>query len=245
MSAALLLGVFAPAAVLHGMVGIGFPLITTAALALFMPMPQAVALTLLPTLLLNLTSLLPLHSLPAVIRRYALLALASVVGSLLGVYLLLILPAAWLQLALALATGFYVLHSLRRDLPAPPRGLPATLLLGLLAGVVGGATNAMSSILMMVLLAQSRDRHEIAQTANLCFALSKLVQLVVLWPVLQTLPLGWAMMGALCLVAIIGLLAGLALRQRMAFRHFRLLCLLVLSVLALLMGWRGLQGVLG
>ena len=156
MSAALLLGVFAPAAVLHGMVGIGFPLITTAALALFMPMPQAVALTLLPTLLLNLTSLLPLHSLPAMIRRYALLALASVVGSLLGVYLLLILPAAWLQLALALATGFYVLHSLLRDLPAPPRGLPATLLLGLLAGVVGGATNAMSSILMMVLRAQSR-----------------------------------------------------------------------------------------
>jgi len=245
MSASLLLGIFALAAVLHGMVGIGFPLITTAALALVMPLPQAVALTLLPTLLLNMGSLLPPHSLPAVIRRYAPLALASVAGSLLGVYLLLILPAAWLQLALALATGFYVLSSLRRDLPALPQGLPATLLLGLLAGVVGGATNAMSSILMMVLLAQSRDRHEIAQAANLCFALSKLVQLLVLWPVLQQLPLGWDMIGLLCLAAVIGLLAGLALRQRMAFGHFRLLCLLVLSVLALLMGWRGLQGLLG
>ena len=165
--------------------------------------------------------------------------------TLLGVYLLQILPAAWLQLALALATGFYVLSSLRRDLPALPQGLPATLLLGLLAGVVGGATNAMSSILMMVLLAQSRDRNEIAQAANLCFALSKLVQLLVLWPVLQQLPLGWDMIGLLCLAAVIGLLAGLALRQRMAFGHFRLLCLLVLSVLALLMGWRGLQGLLG
>ena len=54
MSAALLTLVFALAALLHGIAGIGFPLVLTSVLSLQMGMKEAVVLTAIPILLVNI-----------------------------------------------------------------------------------------------------------------------------------------------------------------------------------------------
>lgn len=237
-STAFLALVFAGAALLHGMVGIGFTLIPTAILALNMPMQQAVTLTVLPMLLINSISVMTGSAVWPILRRHSLLALTSVVGSFAGVKLLLILPSAWLQLALALLIVLYIIAAVRQlqlSLPARPW---ITACFGFAAGMVGGATNAMSSVLMMYLLARSHDKNEIAQAANLCFALAKVVQLIMLWPFLMAMAIPTSLLLWPSLVAIVALLGGVWLRRRIPFVRFRQLSLMILAVLAVLMVYK-------
>ncbi len=232
---ALLLG---GAALLHGITGIGITLIPTAVLAMRMDMTAAVTLTLLPMLLINLLSITIGGPVWPVLRRYSLLAVTSVAGSLIGVQLLLWLPSSWLKLALAALIGAYVLMAWRQIRLTLPHHPLFTALFGLAGGVVGGATNAMSSVLLMYLLARSENKNEIAQAGNLCFALSKLVQLLVLWPLLRQAAIPLPLLLWPSLAAAIALVAGIWLRRRIPFAHFRQLSLLILSLLALMMVWQ-------
>lgn len=232
--------VFAGAALLHGMVGIGFTLIPTAILALNMGMQEAVVLTVLPMLLINSISVLTGGAVWPILRRYTLLALSSIAGSFIGVKLLLMVPSAWLQLALALLIVLYVSLALRQSNFRLPENRSLTVAFGLAAGIVGGATNAMSSVLMMYLLAQSRDKNEIAQAANLCFALAKVVQVIMLWPLLRQMDIAASLLLWPSMVAVAALLAGVWLRKHIPFQRFRQLSLLILSLLALMMLYKSL-----
>ena len=91
------------AALLHGISGLGFPLLLTAILATFMPMKVAVAISLWPTLLLNVLSIASAgwRQTANILRRYARLAASSVLGSFVGMALLVHLPQAWFQVLLA------------------------------------------------------------------------------------------------------------------------------------------------
>lgn len=236
--------IFAAAALLHGMSGIGFPLITTSVLSLSHTMQQAVVLTLLPTLLINGISMAGgTHGFVQIVRDYGWLAVGSVAGSLLGVRLLLLLPSAPLQLALAVVIMLYIALSLKPRQWQLPQGGAAALLFGLAAGVVGGATNAMSPVLMMYLLAVSRDQNRIAQAANLCFFLGKLTQLAVLYPHLAALhPADIRVAAYGSLLAVVFLWMGSKLRQRVSYLVFRRLSLLILGVLSLLLFYKGITG---
>lgn len=239
-SAALLALVLAGAALLHGMVGIGVTLIPTAVLAMTMDMQRAVVLTLIPMLLINLLSLVGGRSLGLVLRRYGVLAVCSVIGSLIGVQLLLLLPQAWLQLSLAVVMALYVFSAVWQVRLVLPRHPLVGAAFGLAGGVVGGAANAMSAVLMMYLLAQSQDKDEIAQAANLCFALGKLAQLWMLWPILTHMAIPLPLLLWPSVAAVAALLLGVWLRRRIPFQRFRQLSLVILSLLALMMAYKSL-----
>ena len=243
-TAALLTLVLAGAALLHGMVGIGVTLIPTAILAMSMDMQAAVVLTLIPMLLINLLSLVSGGSIWPVLRRYSVLAVCSVIGSFIGVKLLLWLPQAWLQLGLAAVMTLYVMTAWRQVRLTLPKHLAVGALFGLAGGIIGGATNAMSSILMMYLLAQSQDKDEIAQAGNLCFALGKLAQLWMLWPLLVAMEIPVPLLVWPSAAAVAALLAGVWLRRRIPFYRFRQLSLLILSLLALMMVYKSLTSLL-
>ena len=236
--------IFAAAAVLHGMVGIGFTLIPTSVLALQMDMKEAVALTVLPMLLINTLSMITGGAVLPILRRYTLLAVMSVAGSFIGVKLLLVLPSAWLQLALALLIMLYVLSALSQNTFRLPEKHTVTALFGLLAGIIGGATNAMSSVLMMYLLARSSDKNEIAQAGNLCFALAKVVQVIMLWPLLQQMAVPPSLLIWPSIVAVAALFVGIWLRKRIPFVRFRQLSLAILSILALMMIYKSFNTLL-
>ncbi|REF27317.1 hypothetical protein BDD26_2084 [Xenorhabdus cabanillasii] len=227
---------FITAALLHGISGIGFPIASTTALSLFIPLKEGVILALWPTLLINVLSVISGGKIGPILHKYSLLALFSLLGSFIGAKLLFWVNPAYLQLLLSGVIAFYIISSVCSNnfhLPASPIILA---LFGLVAGVIGGATNAMSPILIMCLLAMSNDRHEIARAANLCFLLGKISQLVVLrneafelfssdclWPVLLLTGL-----------SVLFFFIGTRLRTRISAQYFRWLMLILLGVLAVM-----------
>ncbi|PHM70150.1 sulfite exporter TauE/SafE family protein [Xenorhabdus sp. KJ12.1] len=227
---------FITAALLHGISGIGFPIASTTALSLFMPLKEAVVLALWPTLLINVLSVISGGKIGPILHKYSLLALFSLVGSFIGAKLLFLVNPAYLQLLLSGIIAFYIINSIRSTNLRLSTNPVILSLFGLVAGIIGGATNAMSPILIMCLLAMSSDRHEIARAANLCFLLGKISQLVVLrneafelfssdylWPVLL-----------LTVLSVLFLFIGTRLRTRISAQHFRGLMLILLGVLAVM-----------
>ena len=171
-----LLAIVAVSGLLQGLSGFAFPMLMTMLLTMFMPFQTAVAWTILPSLLLNGVSMLHGVGLRTLLQRYAVFAGLATVGSLLGVYVLLLVEALWLQLLLAVVMIWYVGRAWLRPAPLQVSTMPVWQLnsLGFLAGVVGSATNAMAPILMIALLAMNKGRRETIQVANLFFIFSKL-----------------------------------------------------------------------
>ena len=113
MQSIILTIVFIIAAILHGIAGMAFPMLATTSLAFIMPLSKVVALVALPSLLMSLLVLCT-HNQKSIgqeiidyLKNYKLLVISSVVGSILGVKLLLILPISWLYLLMASITFYY------------------------------------------------------------------------------------------------------------------------------------------
>lgn len=110
--------IFIVAAILHGITGMGFPLLGTSALTFVMPLSKVVALVALPSLLMSLLVLCSNNKksfwqeIVYYLKTYQLLAISSVIGSILGVKLLLILPISWLFVLMASVTLYYSLNGL-------------------------------------------------------------------------------------------------------------------------------------
>ena len=124
-------------------------------------------------------------------------------------------------------------------------GVINTALFGLLAGVIGGATNAMSTILMMYLLSASDDKNTIAKVGNMCYFLGKVAQIIVLREPIMALSSGeWQLITLLSVLSIAALLVGIRLRRYLPQARFRQLILLILIVLGIRVGWQGITALL-
>ncbi|MGO2340658.1 MAG: sulfite exporter TauE/SafE family protein, partial [Psychrobacter sp.] len=110
-----LIVIFAMASLLHGISGLGVTLVTTTALASMYPLPHAIVLVIFPSLLLNAMTWLAgggrtiWQNFIYYGRRYWLLALTSLLGSIVGAKLLLWIDSAYILLLLAAVIGFYVI----------------------------------------------------------------------------------------------------------------------------------------
>lgn len=244
----LLLAIFAFASLLHGISGLGVTLVTTSALASIYPLPQAIVLVIFPSLLLNAMTWLSgggrslWQNFSYYGRRYWLLALMSLLGSLLGAKLLLWVDSAYILLILALVIGFYVITSLLGKQIRLPNTQPMLIIVGISAGIIGGATNAMSTILMMYLLSASDDKDTIAKVGNMCYFLGKIAQIIVLRePIMALSGSEWQLIVLLSLLSIAALLIGIRLRRYLPQARFRQLILLILSVLGIRVGWQALS----
>ena len=239
-----LLAIVAVSGLLQGLSGFAFPMLMTMLLTMFMPFQTAVAWTILPSLLLNGVSLLQGVDVRTLVRRYAVFAGLATLGSLLGVYVLLLVEALWLQLLLAVVMIWYVGRAWLKPAQRHPPPMPQWQMnsLGFLAGVVGSATNAMAPILMIALLAMNKGRRETIQVANLCFILSKLCQFVGLYVGGQWL-FTWQdadMMVAVCVVALLFWFVGFKWQQRLSPVLFQKVVLLMLAAMAVLQLWQAL-----
>lgn len=233
--------IFAAAALMHGMVGIGVTLIPTAVLALEMEMKQVLALTMLPMLAINAISVISGSPVKPILKRYTVLAFACVAGSYAGTKLLLVLPSVWLQLFLVVLIGAYMMQAIRGVRLKLSDHPSVAVVFGFLAGVAGGAANAMSSVLLMYLLARSNDKNEISQAGNLCFALTKMVQIIVLWPLFRQMQVSGTALITATVTALVALRVGVWLRQKISFHQFRKMSLTILAVLALMMLYKSLK----
>lgn len=248
----LLTFIFTVASLLHGISGIGVTLVSTTALASMYSLRHAIILIIFPSLALNLMTWLigggrsMGENFRYYLKHYWLLALMSLLGSLLGVKLLLWVDSSYILVLLAAVIAFYVISNALGKRIILPATTPVLIVTGLIAGIIGGSTNAMSTILLMYLLGSSDDKNTIAKVGNMCYLLGKVAQIIVLRESLIALPKAdWLLIALLTTVSLVSLLIGIRLRHYLSQDRFRQLVLIILTFLGLRVGWQGIVGLIG
>ena len=169
------------AALVHGCIGVGFPMIATPLIALISDVQTAIVLTLIPTILINIVSIRSEGAVFTAIRKHLPLALLAMLGSALGTWLLITINSPWFSIVLAIAIFAYLVIDKVNIQSIWILKYPriSRLVFGTSAGVVGGLTNVMAPVLIMYTIEAKFSRQDTIQALNVSFMLGKLIQIVV------------------------------------------------------------------
>ncbi len=225
------------AALVHGALGIGFPLIATPLIAMITDVRSAMIMLLLPTLCINLANTVRGGHWGRSIGRFWPLALWGAAGSVVGTRLLVVTDPAPYRLVLAAAILLYLnvhrfgmrMEWIRR------RPKVAIAVFGLAGGMLAGTVNVMLPALVIFALEMGLSPTAMIQTFNFCFLFGKSAQGVVFAAsgiltaatIAATLPLAAA--------ALIALAAGMTFRGRLDEQTYRGWLRRVLFLLSLLL----------
>ncbi|ROR32377.1 sulfite exporter TauE/SafE family protein [Inmirania thermothiophila] len=230
--------ILALAGLVHGTLGVGFPLTATPLLAVFTDVRAAILLTLLPTVVVNVLSIARGGRWSESLGRHWPLAVLIPAGTVLGTALLARVDPAPFRLLLAAVIGLYLLNRRERH-PAfawvRRHRLAAYGLFGLAAGFLAGTVNVMVPLLVILGLELEMPPRVMVQVFNLCFLTGKLTQIGTFATLGALTP---ALLGAaapLALVAAAALLVGMRLRERIAVETYRTLLRRLLAVLAVVL----------
>lgn len=239
---------FTLAAILHGLTGLGFPMITTSVLSNITTFENAIAIALIPSLLINLLMLITQNDRPFFkeiyfyLKNFWLLLLATIIGGYFGVKLLLVLDVVYLYLLLSFVILFYVLTTLLGVRWRIPDNAFTLITFSLLAGLIGNATNAMAPLLMIYLLSTDRSIKEIVKIGNLAYLTGKIVQFWLLKEVIFALPSSeLLMLSAVTVISLIALFIGIHYRAKVSKIFFTRLILLILLILGIRAGINGIM----
>ncbi|MDX1432068.1 MAG: sulfite exporter TauE/SafE family protein [Gammaproteobacteria bacterium] len=222
----------------HGTLGLGFPLVTTPLLSLVLDVRSAILLTLLPTVCVNVVSIVRGGRWEESLGRFWPLALYALAGGVIGAQVLVVSDPRPFKLLLALLVLLYLFVSGVAGLRMPwPRTHFALSMLGfgLLAGFAAGTTNVMVPILIVYALELELSRRTTVQVFNMCFLVGKVSQIAV-FSVAGLL--GGALLvstAPLAAVAVASLLAGMAVRERIPTDTYRRIIRYLLGVFAALL----------
>jgi uncharacterized membrane protein YfcA len=163
------------------------------------------------------------------------------VGVPLGVSFLATADATLLTRALGIFVLLFSIWSLLRHHPPKPhpRGLAASLAVGIFSGVLAGAFCAPGPTLVAFIYSQPWDRDALKSTVNLCFLSTVVFRLAsILWEGLVTTEL--MIISWWCLVASsIAVLVGLGLVRYLSTENFKRATWVVFGVLGFLLVIRG------
>ncbi|ROS05496.1 hypothetical protein EDC56_1026 [Sinobacterium caligoides] len=227
----------------HGALGFGFPMLSTPVLALAYDLKTAVVLTIIPSLVVIIASLLNCRDLIATIRRYSLIISTVAAASLLGAWVLTWANPNILKLLLALSIFLYLFSNNIKQYSSHLAGHPVlfALVMGSLAGSIGGATNAVAPILMIYLLEVSKSTKEIIIVSNTCFLLSKLMQIAILATHLTTDDIQPSALVMISLAACIGLMVGFSIKNKINAESYKVIIRYVLSLFMCVLGYQGIS----
>jgi uncharacterized membrane protein YfcA len=194
---------------------------------------SAVALLVVPNLVMDALQLRRSGPLGDAPRRLAPLLVFTVIGTVIGTKLLVALSARTVTLVLGVFVLSYVVLDLARFSPRVPasweRGLAAPV--GLVAGIMGGITNAPGTAIALYLVALGMDKREFVRSISFAFLVVKSVQLATLvWYGLLGWRLALASLG-LAATGMAGFGLGLKLQDRLDQRSFNRAVLVFLTVL--------------
>jgi hypothetical protein len=221
------------AAFLKGIIGFGFPTTATTLLALFVDVKTAVALVIVPNIVMDSLQMARRGHLLETARRLAVILVAGAVGIVVGTRLLVMLPSWVASLVLGLFTLAFVALNATRFTPtlAPRWERPLGPVVGLVSGVVGGLTNTPGTALVIFFYALGFPKHEFVRSIALSFVVLKLTQLAA---VAHYGLLSWGLFGfslGLTAVALIAFWIGLRVQDRLDQARFNRAVLLFLAVL--------------
>ena len=231
-----LLGAMIFAAVAHGAVGFGFPLLSTPLVALLTDVQAAVLLTLVPNVVINVISITRGADWRQTLRTHWPVAAWVLVGTLLGTQVLTRASPAALKLLLAALIVFYLLQS--RSGPAAAHPLlhryprSSAGLFGLLGGFFSGTVNVAVPPLLIYFTSLELAPLVMTQAMNLSFLSGRLTQVLAM---ISTghMGLGWILLGVpLSVIAVAALSGGFRLQRRFSRATFARLMRALLWVMA-------------
>ncbi len=229
-----IIGVMLFSGLIHGTLGLGFPMVATPMLATMMDVRSAILITLLPTMAVNIASIINSTARLDTARQFAPLILFALLGSIIGASILAASDPAPFRILLAGLILLYLWNGLR----IPRQWLESNTLLamalfGLTAGMAAGTTNVMVAVLIIYFLSLETPRSTLVPALNSCFLVGKATQIAVLAIaglvslrlVVETAPLAAA--------AVIALLLGQRLQPRIQVATYQALLRKLLGLLAI------------
>jgi len=168
------------ASFIKGAIGFGFPTVSTPILALFMDVKRAVAILIVPNLVMDGIQTLRRRGLLQTLRRHAVLYGCGIVGTFLGTQLLTMVSGQVALLILgAFVIAFVAVNASRFTLRVEPRWEQVlSPPVGLFAGVLGGITNVPGTPLVLYFYALGMDKVEFVRSISLSFVVYKTTQLL-------------------------------------------------------------------
>lgn len=226
------------AGLVHGALGLGFPMVATPIIAIFFDVRVAIVFTLLPTVVVNLATIFEGHATLSELRKFTVLIGCSLIGAMIGALLMTMMDPNPFRLILALLIFLFLFSNRISRIPTNYLQRFPTLLMvffGLLAGASGGITNVMVAILLIYLLSLELETARMIAVLNSCFLVGKLTQITVFastgliswYSMLQTLPLA--------VIAIVALLIGQRIQPYISVDHYKLILRGLLLLLALIL----------
>ncbi|MEZ4692942.1 MAG: sulfite exporter TauE/SafE family protein [Aliarcobacter sp.] len=108
------------------------------------------------------------------------MALMGMIGSAIGTQILIYSSSEFFKLLLAFSIFSYLFIQKFKIHIAwiEKKKRLSMVVFGLLAGIIGGLTNVMASILIIYSLESKHTKKEIIQSTNLCFLFGKIIQII-------------------------------------------------------------------
>jgi len=229
--------VFLLAAFIHGSIGFGFPMVTTPLLALSTDIQTAILLTLIPTLLVNIISIISEGNILVAVRRHFLLALLAMLGSAVGTQILLTVNSDIFKVLLGVVIIIYLFAEKIKLKLSWIREHPkfSKFTFGLSAGIIGGLTNVMAPVLIIYSLESKYSKSDTVQASNLCFLLGKIIQ-IVLFIINGKFSLNeFSTSSAMFIVTSIALYGGIAVRNKIKGKAYQKILRFLLLLLAIIL----------
>lgn len=208
----------------HGTLGLGFPLIVTPLIALMTDVKTAIILTLAPTLTVNIISIVQGGQWQKSLAKYWPIAMYVLIGSIVGTKLLIVSDPRPFKLALAIIILMYLFSSsinrlswewIRRRPNLWGVGFGAA------AGIMAGTVNVAVPILIIYFNELRLAPLALVQSLNLSFFAGKAAQAGTFAVSGYLHPSILAISMLLAFVAGLALWAGIALRQRIDADTYR------------------------
>jgi len=168
---ALVLTSFFVAGLVKGVVGFGLPLVVLSILATTLGMKEAIALTVVPAIVVNIYQGLVGGKLKAILRRIWTLLVIACAFTWVGVSILAVADPVLVAGLLGLLLVTYAAYSLIGSQPSPPRAWQPWLspVVGALSGIAYGLTGSFMVPGVVYLQALGFDRNMLVQTLGLTF----------------------------------------------------------------------------
>ncbi|NIS07141.1 MAG: TSUP family transporter [Gammaproteobacteria bacterium] len=239
--ALIVMAIFLLAGTVKGVIGLGLPTVSLAGLSIFIELPAAVMLMVIPSAITNLWQAIDGPHFVELLRRFWLMLLASAIGVWFAYGLLLVTNPKAMTGVLGLTLCAYAAISLwgGRLVPRVTRERLASPWIGLTTGALAGATGSLVMPVVPYLQALELERAAFVQMLGISFTVST-VALGVAIVDHGAFDGEQALVSLVALVpALVGMQVGKQLRRRLSERVFRRCLFIGLLIIGLRLIWKG------
>jgi len=239
---AIVLGIFLLAGMVKGVIGLGLPTVSLAALSVVVELPVAVVLMVIPSAVTNIWQAFDGPHFVDLMRRFWLMLLASVFGVWVSYGLLLVANPKAMTGLLGIVLCLYAVTSLRRGrlIPRITHERFVSPVVGLSTGALAGATGSLVMPMVPYLQALNLERDRLVQMMGISFSVSTCaIGLAIVNHGSYDSQLALLSLAAL-VPATIGMKLGQLSRQRLSEPVFRRCLYVGLFVIGVRLVWKGL-----